>query len=405
MSKSFFFIISTLLATEQFAGDAMAASKITNVTAKRTNSGVVVDVSFDKPVSAQYLKPTFERNFVQFVLKSTKMDAARIVPVADSDIQKVFAYPYSSDIARIRLILKSGNQWAKGHISLWNNAPKIIRVVVKEVPRAVAPAPSVSAVAKGLVAEAPTEQRPNLAQNESKLLNEVLTNTREIDIHNPESVKAALNAAAPVVVNEDANEQKQIGVKNDPSKHFARMAIALFGILSVFLGGAWLFRRYAINLKKLPFGKKERLIQVVATHYLGNKKSISLVKVTGEYMVVGVSNEGIHLISKLGPEINVEKYLEDRFWGGTFEKHLGTYAKDQKVNKAIDLADRFDVAQDVAVIAAQPRPRPLQTEQINDAVDRSAPAVTVASQIADKVELSPVRASIREKLTKLKPLQ
>ncbi|MBI3542101.1 MAG: flagellar biosynthetic protein FliO [Deltaproteobacteria bacterium] len=231
-------------------------------------------------------------------------------------------------------------------------------------------------------------------------------------INNPDSVKAALaqppisgvektadatqrpaSAAEPIgrpdglterlSGKKTAAESGPIGISADPTRHFARMAIALFGVLALFVGLAFGVKRYAGKLKKLPFGKKERLIQVVASHYLGNKKSISLVKVTGEYLVVGVSNDGISLISKLGPEVNVDKYMEDRFWGGTFEKHLDSFDKDATVAKEIDLSpdhkgyDSYDGVRDLAA---------------------------KAEKTTDKIELSPLRASIKEKLTKLKPL-
>lgn len=366
-----------------------ATVKMTDVSVKRNASGINVDLTFDKPISAKALKPAFERNFVQLVLKSTKVDAARMIPVSGSEVAKIFAYPYSPDTARVRIILKKENDWAKGKVSLWNNNPKTVRIFVKD--------PQKTDRVETVVAPAP-KKAVEPSSEEAKLLKEVVSNTQEIDIHDPDSVKAALarepeknaepinDAAISAVDKTEAANNAQVGVKSDPSKHFLRMALALLGILAFFIGGVFLVKRYASKLKGLPFGKKERLIQVVATHYLGSKKSISLVKVTGEYMVVGVSNEGISLISKLGSEVNVDKYLEDRFWGGTFEKHLNTYAKDTKVTKEIDLDD-------APAIAAKGYDG--SRDLLEEAADKTS---------ATKVELSPVRASIKEKLTKLKPL-
>lgn len=392
---------------------ALAAPlKMTDVSVKRNAAGLNVDITFDRPVSAKALKPVFERNFVQLVLKSTKVDAARMIPVAGSEVAKIFAYPYSPDTARVRLILKRDNDWAKGRVSLWNNNPRTVRVFVKDpqtdrtVVTSVAPKPAPAPVAPKTTTVEALAIAPTTSED-AKLLKEVERNTPEIDIHNPDSVKAALERtsdkkSAPGSENAISavakTEATQLGIKSDPSKNFLRMALVLLGIISFFIGGVLLVKRYATKLKKLPFGKKERLIQVVATHYLGNKKSISLVKVTGEYMVVGVSNEGISLISKLGPEVSVDKYLEDRFWGGTFEKHLGTYAKDTKLTKAIDLADELD---DAALEAPKASPARTAAAGYDGARDLLA---AKAEQGAAKVELSPVRASIKEKLTKLKPL-
>ncbi len=401
--------------------DIMAGQigKLTAVNVKRSTAGVSIDLSFDRPFAAKSLKPGPERNFVQFALKSTRMDAAKMISVADSGVQKIFAYPYSLDSARLRIILKEDNKWAKGRISVWNNNPKSVRIFIKDAllavesaqPSKLAPkatlAPARSALiaagaivptgasvsaAKPIVNEAPAQQALAAQAGEEKtLLKEVVTNTRDIDINNPDSVKAALGRPSGIDKTGEktplalSNEEKTgpVGITADPTRHFARMAIALFGVLALFLGSVFIVKKYASKLKKLPFGKKERVIQVVATHYLGNKKSISLVKITGEYMVVGCSNDGISLLSKLGPEVNVDKYLEDRFWGGTFEKHLDTYASDTKLSKEIDLSS-YDGVRDLS--------------------GPQAGVEALSRKIEDKVELSPLRASIKEKLTKLKPL-
>jgi flagellar biosynthetic protein FliO len=386
--NAFAFIIVSICGLVAAASTyAQSAAKLTDVQVKRNASGVAVDLSFDRPVAAKSLKPGFERNFVQIVLKATKIDAAQILPVSESEISKVFAYPYTQDTARLRIILKSDNKWAKGRVSVWNNSPKVVRVFIKDQKGAGATTevseapPAPKAVAKvenktEVKVEAKAETKDNA--EEATLLREVVANTKEIDINNPESVKAALRPDS-----EEARGQS-VGIKAEPSKHFARMVIALFAVVGLFVGAVFLLKKYSSKLKKLPFGKKERLIQVVATHYLGNKKSISMVKIAGEYMVVGVGNEGISLISKLGPEVNVETYLEDRFWGGTFEKHLSTYSKDPAVSKEVE----FD--------GATPAIESLKYDGTRD-IPRTA-------KVVDKVELSPVRASIKEKLTKLKPL-
>lgn len=387
----FVFLVSFLIPTA-----VLASTKITSLSVHRSATGVFIDLGFDRPVQAKALRPAFERDFAQIVFRGMKIDSARMVAVSGSEVQKVFAYPYNADTARLRIIFKREGSWGKGRISVWNNNPRSVRLFISERARKTAPLTAASAAA-AVAAPSSRSPAPASAQGtveEKAILNEVVANTRDIDINNPDSVKAALRATSESAGSGDSKslsaidkreEKGPIGISADPTKHFARMAIALFGVLALFIGGVFVVKKYAGQLKKLPFGKKERLIQVVATHYLGNKNSISLVKITGEYMVVGASNEGIALITKLGPELNVDKYIEDRFWSGTFEKHLNTFAKDTKAVKEIDLST-YDGARDLAR-----EPVPVRVEQ-------------AAERIEDKVELSPIRASIKEKLTNLKPL-
>lgn len=47
---------------------------------------------------------------------------------------------------------------------------------------------------------------------------------------------------------------------------------------------------------------KEKMIQVLATHYLGSKKSIMIMKVPGKILVVGITNDSIRLLTRLNNE-------------------------------------------------------------------------------------------------------
>ena len=87
-----------------------------------------------------------------------------------------------------------------------------------------------------------------------------------------------------------------------------RMLASLMGV--VLLLGAALF-----GLKKIAasrsrdgavgrwvrksLGRGEKVIEVVATHHLGPKKSIHMVKVAGRTLVLGVADDSINLITEL----------------------------------------------------------------------------------------------------------
>lgn len=363
-----------------FKYHALAASgdhnKLIGVDYKVEKTGVAVDLRFKKNIASKSVETVFDRNFVQLVLANTQIDKAKIIPIEKHDVQKIFAYAYNPDVTRVRVIFTKNSSSFKNRVSLVNLSSKLLRVFVKS-----SVVVETSDKRKESSFSEKFDERAISKENnpkEQEIIKEVISKTPDIDIRNPEEVKAAMASrnrgiTEDVAVNSlepSGESSKNIGTKADPSKSFIRMGLVLFGIIALFLLGVFLLKKYSSKLKKLPFGKRERLIQVIATHYLGHKKSISLVKVTGEYMVVGVSNDGISLITKLGSEVNVEKYLEDRFWGGTFEKHLKSY------DGAKDLVDE------------------LKTES-------TVPTEPVVSQKEPK---SSVKKSIREKLTKLKPL-
>lgn len=70
------------------------------------------------------------------------------------------------------------------------------------------------------------------------------------------------------------------------------LGIVLGGLLLVF----YFLKRY---LKRDVGGSSGQLIQVIASQYIGIKKNITLIKVPGTILVVGVSNDNISMLTKI----------------------------------------------------------------------------------------------------------
>lgn len=90
-----------------------------------------------------------------------------------------------------------------------------------------------------------------------------------------------------------------------------RLSFALLVVLAVLFIAVMVYRRYFQGMGGWP--DQRRLIKVLSSCYLGNHKSIALVEVAGEILVLGVSDQGISLLTKVedrnclnlppGPEI------------------------------------------------------------------------------------------------------
>jgi len=90
-----------------------------------------------------------------------------------------------------------------------------------------------------------------------------------------------------------------------------RMISALALVLGVFLVGAYLFKKRFLG--KGVLGKGD-LIKVLDRSYIDVKKSVSIVDVAGEILVLGISGEGITMLTKLDNEKSLSKlkgYGED----------------------------------------------------------------------------------------------
>ncbi len=90
---------------------------------------------------------------------------------------------------------------------------------------------------------------------------------------------------------------------NQPDMTMAalKMILALVFILGLIWGA------YRWTRRTLPAGQaggKGRLIKVLANHYLGVKKAITVVEVPGSVLVLGVSADRVNLLSRIeDPEI------------------------------------------------------------------------------------------------------
>ena len=80
-----------------------------------------------------------------------------------------------------------------------------------------------------------------------------------------------------------------------------KMILSLIFVLAV-LWGLYRFTRRGLNANVL--GTDGRLIRVLASHYLGIKKSITLVQVPGAVLVLGISADRVNLLSRIkDPEL------------------------------------------------------------------------------------------------------
>lgn len=75
-----------------------------------------------------------------------------------------------------------------------------------------------------------------------------------------------------------------------------KMVLALIFVLGLVWGAYRWTRR---NLPAGQAGGKGRLIKVLANHYLGVKKAITVVEVPGSVLVLGVSADRVNLLSRI----------------------------------------------------------------------------------------------------------
>jgi flagellar biosynthetic protein FliO len=91
------------------------------------------------------------------------------------------------------------------------------------------------------------------------------------------------------------------GMPETAGKMFSSLALVLGVMFLVF----YLFKKFV--LKNGLMGGNTQTIKVLGTGVLGPRKSVSLVEVAGEILVLGISNDNISLLSKIEDEEKIEE--------------------------------------------------------------------------------------------------
>jgi len=120
---------------------------------------------------------------------------------------------------------------------------------------------------------------------------------------------------------------------------FAMFALVLALMFFIF----YVFKKYV--LKNTIFGGNEKFVQVLGSGFLGPKKSIVMVEVAGEVLVLGISNDNISLLTQIQDEEKIvaikasrKESNEGSFWNSSKKNNE---AKDG-VNGKTRLEGTFD---------------------------------------------------------------
>ncbi len=95
---------------------------------------------------------------------------------------------------------------------------------------------------------------------------------------------------------------------------FAKMLFALAIVLGIMLGAVYLLKR--ITQHTAPRAGLEGPIDILATRYLGPKSSIMMLDVTGRILIVGVTANGINLLTEIDDQKTVERIRAERMHQG-----------------------------------------------------------------------------------------
>lgn len=364
-TKTLLLAVSALACLWMISGARAGTAEITAI--HQGNAGTAgeyaVDFAFSSPVSKEDVAVDFQRNFIQVSLKNVSAYPARTEKLSHSLLEKVFTYQYQPDLARARILLKVPANSLEGE-SRWEVTPQGLRIVVKGGTETIAAATPVkkeikavkdtvkvkSAATKAAPAAPATpaaSEDPEDALVVKQILEESKKPLTEIAVtKKAESSAAITNTEEQPIFAAQTNAAIEQTNKAKTSP-IARVIASLLLVVGVIGAGAIAYRRFVLG-RGMPFQRSaNRMIEMITTQSLGPKRSVAIIRVLDQYMVVGMSGDNMNLLANLGTSINLDKYSDDIGTGASFADTFqgalgGISASANPVSKAVEESPKAD---------------------------------------------------------------
>ncbi len=297
LSKALLIGISVLACLWMVSGAHAAQISITGIkTVPQEDGSYNIDFALSQKLRTEDVAVAFERNFIQISLRGVSAYPPRTEKFANQMLlEKVFTYQYQPDLARARVLLKTTAAKIKSKAS-WAVTDEGLRITVKGA----ASGGEVAAAAAPLDAVAPDK-------DEERIVQEILNEKNLLE------TKTDAKAIPPAAAGE---EQPIFGAKagvSEPGKPkespWTKIFASLLLVIGIIGATAAAFRRFVLG-RGLVFRRQTKVIDVVANQAIGPKRSVALIKVLDQYMVIGMAGDGMSLLANLGSDVKIEKFLD-----------------------------------------------------------------------------------------------
>lgn len=253
---------------------SLANSKLLleSVSGQKNDNGHIVELKFNQDVKPDQFSLDFINETVQINLPSVQLPKGTQKSKLESDlIKSLYTYKVGNNLARTRVILNSDAMKYQSTTKL-EAVGNTLKLVISN--------PVVPL----------TDEELKQAQEwveSAAIAEEAVTIQKSIeDKKKQESLK---ESEIPVL----STTQK---VTTDKKTNTAARVITSLAIVLGLFGAFFLYARR--NFVKAPKNKNTQ-VKVLTQHYLGPKKSLAIIRVAGESMLIGVTDNNINLIKTL----------------------------------------------------------------------------------------------------------
>lgn len=349
-TKALLLAVSVLFCLWMISGARASTAEITSIQQGPAGGGeYAIDFAFSSPVSKGDVAVEFQRNFIQVSLKGVSAYPARTEKLNHPMLEKVFTYQYQPDLARARVLLKGQASEVEG-TSRWEVNGQNLRIFVKgngsvakveakkeikkEAKDAVktksaaaksAPAasedPEDAAVVQQLVEESKKGPVSAASSPGSTGASSLVSVVGGKDPKKPEAAGSSSASSTlanteeqPIFGSASASGSKDAGAHTSP---IARTLASLLLVVGIIGAGAVGYRRFVLGKGGLSFQRQNRMIETITTQSIGPKRSVAIIRVLDQYMVVGMAGDNMNLLANLGNSVNLDKY-DDTGIGASF---------------------------------------------------------------------------------------
>lgn len=289
-------LFTLLTSLNVFAADA---NQLNAVAFEEVNKTPTLTFTFEQPVNIANVEARFIRRTVEWDLSDTKLKKDKLfINVSKADINNVYISHNDENSVRIRVNMDNGKMASNYHERIqysmdgkklqFKMDPSIPLITnnIKEISR------NYSTGVEPVKADAKAEE--HIASVSTMKMNDGKKAVAAAEA-SEDSQELAIDANAPEAEIPLSTKKAKASASAVPS--LKNVAAGLF-VLALLLVSAILVTRKLKN-KQAGAAFNHESIAVISQKYLGPKRNLVLIRVTGEYLLLGVTDHNISLIKNL----------------------------------------------------------------------------------------------------------
>lgn len=308
-----------LITLSLFVTSVAFGAELKKVNGYAKDGAFFTELTFDEAVSSDQVSLDFINETVQVNLSKASLGKSISTKIEDDKVRTIYTYKLADGTIRTRIIYKDGikaNEFQEAtSYEIQDN-----KIIVKVSDRAELPAKTAS------VEKISDEDLAQAAQwlQEADKAGKSLAEVKEAEI---EASKNKRESEIPILATKSAEkvERKEIST--------SRVLLSLGLVLGLLFGFSFFLRKF---MKRAP-QKKHSQVKVLTQHYLGPKKSLAIIRVAGESMLIGVTDQNINLIKTLA-------LLDEEIPDSTPKSFSNSLDKSMKDIDSSDEEDEFSIS-------------------------------------------------------------